>query len=293
MDYISSNNIKLPKRAKNSKKGDNGKVLAVAGSKEYVGAVALAGIAALRAGADWVTVAAPEKVAWAINSLSADLVTFKLKGNYISSNHYKKVKELEKKHDTLLIGNGIGLKKQTKILLKKIIKTAILKVIDADGIKLLSAQELKNSIITPHSGELKIFMENSEISKKIINSILAEKNIQKKALLIKEALSKKKFFENSNVVLLKGRIDIVMSKNRTMFNRTGNEGMTKAGTGDVLAGLTAGFLAQSKDLFQSAVNAAYFNGLIGNILLKKKKGFAYLASDMAAEIKNCKFFRQL
>ncbi len=61
--------------------------------------------------------------------------------------------------------------------------------------------------------------------------------------------------------------------------------MSKAGTGDVLAGLTAGFLAQSSDLMQSAVNATYFNGLIGDILLKKKKGFTYLANDMVDEIK--------
>ena len=65
----------------------------------------------------------------------------------------------------------------------------------------------------------------------------------------------------------------------------GNAGMTKGGTGDVLAGLCAGFLAQTRDLEQSAVNAAYFNGLIGDILLKRKKGFTYLASDMAEEIK--------
>lgn len=72
------------------------------------------------------------------------------------------------------------------------------------------------------------------------------------------------------------------------YNRTGNAGMTKGGTGDVLAGLCAGFLAQSKDMGQSAVNAAYFNGLIGDIMLKKKKGFTYLASDMADEIKRLK-----
>ena len=69
-----------------------------------------------------------------------------------------------------------------------------------------------------------------------------------------------------------------------MSNKTGNPGMTKAGTGDVLAGLCAGYLAQSHDLFQSAVNGTYFNGLIGDILLKKKKGFTYLASDMVDEI---------
>ena len=60
--------------------------------------------------------------------------------------------------------------------------------------------------------------------------------------------------------------------------------MSKGGTGDVLAGLTAGFLAQNNNLLQSAINAAYFNGLIGDLLLKKKKGFTYLASDMVDEI---------
>ena len=97
--------------------------------------------------------------------------------------------------------------------------------------------------------------------------------------------NKKNFFENNNIVLLKGKIDAVISKDNILFNKTGNAGMSKAGTGDVLSGLTAGFLAQNKDLLQSAINAAYFNGLIGDILLKKKKGFSYLASDMVEEIK--------
>ena len=61
--------------------------------------------------------------------------------------------------------------------------------------------------------------------------------------------------------------------------------MTRGGTGDVLAGLCAGFLAQSKDILQSAKNAEYINGQIGDILLKRKKGFTYLASDMVEEIK--------
>ncbi|MDP6139052.1 MAG: NAD(P)H-hydrate dehydratase, partial [Candidatus Woesearchaeota archaeon] len=94
-----------------------------------------------------------------------------------------------------------------------------------------------------------------------------------------------KKYLNNNVILLKGSTDVIISKNKVLFNKTGNEGMSKAGTGDVLAGLTAGFLAQSKDLQQSAINAAYFNGLIGDILMKKKKGFSFLASDMVEEIK--------
>lgn len=292
MDYTSKKDIKLPKREKSSKKGDNGKVLVIGGSRYYVGAISLAGLAALRSGVDWVTIAAPEKVAWSVNNLSQDIVTVKLKGDFISLKHANSIEKLAKKHDVVLIGNGIGLKAETKQFLKKIIrKIKGLKVVDADGIKALSTADLGNSIITPHIKELEIFMKNSKINNKIIKNIVNEKNIERKALMTRKAIkllgikNKKNFFENNNIVLLKGKIDAVISKDNILFNKTGNAGMSKAGTGDVLAGLTAGFLAQNKNLLQSAVNAAYFNGLIGDILLKKKKGFSYLASDMVEEIK--------
>lgn len=287
MHYISKKDIKIPKRKSSSKKGDNGKVLVIGGSKEYVGAMALAGLAALRSGCDWVTVAAPERVAWAINCLTPDLVTIKLKGYYFSLLHVNEVVNLSKKHDVLLLGNGIGMERQTKQFLKAIIKKINnFKVVDADGIKILNTIELQSTIITPHIRELQLFMENSDINKNIINKIINEIDIEKRALLIKKNL--RKFFLKNNVILLKGHIDTVMSKDKILFNKTGNAGMTKAGTGDVLAGLTAGFLAQSKDLLQSAINAAYFNGLIGDILLKKKRGFTYLASDMVDEINRIK-----
>lgn len=283
MNFISKKDIKLPKRKKIAKKGDNGKILVVGGSKEYIGAVALAGLAALRSGADWVTVAAPEKVAWAINCLSADLVTIKLKGDYFSSNHVNEVERLARKHDVVLFGNGVGLKNETKQFLKKAIKKINnSKVIDADGIKALSSSDLENSIITPHIRELEIFMENSNIKKSIIKKITNEKNTQKKALLIKNNFQK--FLDKNNIILLKGPVDVIISKDDVLLTKGGNPGMAKAGTGDVLAGLCAGFLGQSKELLQSAVNASYFNKLIGDILLKKKRGFTYLASDMASEI---------
>jgi len=164
--------------------------------------------------------------------------------------------------------------------------------VDADGIKALSTADLENSIITPHIKELEIFMKNSKINDVMIKRIINEKDIEMKAMIIRKAIkllglknNNKNFFENNNVLLLKGKIDIIISNEETFFNKTGNAGMSKAGTGDVLAGLAAGFLGQSKDLIQSAINAAYFNGLIGDILLKKKKGFTYLASDMVEEIK--------
>jgi len=292
MKYISKKDIKLPKRKKSSKKGDNGRVLIIGGSKYYVGAISLAGLAALRSGADWVTIAAPEKVAWCVNSLSQDIVSVKLKGNFISLKHANKIEKLAKKHNVVLIGNGMGLNKETIKFNKQIIKKIkTLKVIDADGIKALSTADLENSIITPHIKELEIFMQNSKINDIMINRIIREKDIETKAKIIRKAIKllgikikNKNFFENNNILLLKGKIDIIISNDTTFFNKTGNAGMSKAGTGDVLAGLTAGFLAQSKDLLQSAVNAVYYNGLIGDLLLKKKKGFTYLASDMVEEI---------
>ena len=283
MQYISKKDLKLPARKKDGKKGDNGKILVIGGSKEYAGAVALAGLAALRSGADWVTIAAPEKVSWAVNCLSPDLVTAKLKGDYFSVINYNDVVSLLKNHNVVLIGNGIGLKNETKSFVKKIIKTIkIPMVIDADTIKILSAKELENSIITPHIKELEIFMHNSKIKNPIIKKIINEKNIKKRALLLKNIFQE--FLSKNNVILLKGHVAIVISKNKIYLNKIGNPGMTKAGTGDVLAGLAAGFLGQSRDLLQSSVNATYFSKQISDILLNKKKGFTYLASDMVNEI---------
>ena len=60
--------------------------------------------------------------------------------------------------------------------------------------------------------------------------------------------------------------------------------MAKAGTGDVLAGLCAGFLGQGLPLWQSAINAAYINGALGDLLLKKKKGYSFIASDLVKDV---------
>jgi len=281
MNFITKKSIKLPKRNPKSHKGDNGKVLVIGGSKEYVGCLALAGLAALRSGVDWVTVAAPEKTGWAVSALSADLVVKKYKGDDFCASRAKDILKLEKGFDAVLIGNGIGM--HAKTFVKKYVgESKKHLVIDADGIKAISIDEVDNSILTPHMGELSMLLKNSKINNKIINKIKKEKNIQKKSIIIKESLNKR---IKNNIILLKGPIDAVISKNKIIYNKTGNAGMTKAGTGDVLAGLCVGFLAQTKDLWQSAVNAAYFNGLIGDILLKKKKGFTYLASDMVWEIK--------
>ncbi|MFC2016588.1 NAD(P)H-hydrate dehydratase, partial [Chloroflexota bacterium] len=220
-----------------------------------------AGLAALRTGADWVTVAVPEKVGWAITALTPDLVVKKYKGDDFCAARAKDVLKFEKNFNAVLIGNGIGM--HSKSFVKKYVRESKKPlVIDADALKSIKLQDIKNSILTPHKKEFSILLKNSKLNKNNYGKHLG-----------------------NNIILLKGPVDQIISTSKTYYNKTGNAGMTKAGTGDVLAGLCAGFLGQGMSLFQSAVNAAYFNGLIGDILLKKKKGFTYLASDMVWEIK--------
>ena len=261
MKTLNKKDLKIPKRRAKSHKGDNGKVLVIGGSKDYTGAVALAGIAALRTGADWVTVAVPEKVGWAINALTPDLVVKKYKGDDFCAARAKDVLKLAQGFDAVLIGNGIGMNAKSfcKAFLSRINKPC---VIDADAIKAVNLQSINNCILTPHKKEFDIFLKNSKLN---------ESNYKTKL--------------KNNVILLKGPIDKIISKNKIAQNKTGNPGMTKAGTGDVLAGLCVGFLAQTNNLWQSAVNAVYISGVLGDLQLKKKKGYSFIASDLLEDIK--------
>lgn len=270
----------IPKHKKTSHKGQNGEVLIIGGSEDYIGCLALAGLAALRTGIDWITIAAPEKVAWAVSCLSPDLITKKYKGTILTLNNYNQLSSLADLHDTVLIGNGIGRDTKTRLLVKKLVKNIKKpKIIDADGIKAIGIDDVDNAIITPHKMELKLFLENSRVKDNILQKITNENNIIKKSKLIQKTINLK-----NNIILLKGAIDSIISKDRIIYVKGGNERMAVAGTGDVLAGLAAGFLAQKLSLIQAAYNASYINKKIGDYL-KKKKGYSYIASDLINDYK--------
>ncbi len=249
--------IRLRERARDSHKGENGRVLFVGGSVDYAGAVYLAAMAALRSGADNVTIAAPEKVAWVINTLSPDFITVKFRGGYFTSAAARKIVALSKKFDVVVVGNGIGAREGTKKFAAEVIKKVkSFKVIDADAIKAVRLQDVSNAIITPHKREFEILLKNSGCSEEAVRRLIG-----------------------NNVIIVKGPVDRIISKGKTAFNRTGNAGMTVSGTGDVLAGLAAGILAQEKDLWKAAVAAACVNGKIGDALFRKR-GYGFTASDM-------------
>jgi len=267
MKYLTKSIMKMPKRKKISHKGDFGRVMIIGGSTDFVGAPALAALAAksvLRSGADIATLVAPAKVAWTANKYSLDIITMKHKGDYFTTKHTSKVLKQAKMFDVIVIGNGLGRRKTTlsfvKSITKKFTKMRKPMVIDADAIKAIRLQDVDNAIITPHKTEFKILLKNSRLN---------ENNFRKKL--------------KNNIILLKGAIDKVISRNKIVYNKTGNAVMTKGGTGDVLAGLCAGFLAQTKNLFKSASMGAYLTGSIGDYLLKKR-GRTFVASDMVENL---------
>lgn len=267
MRFLTKKELKFPRRRQGSHKGENGRVLVVAGSRDYAGAACLASMAAFRAGADQVLVAAPSRVGWVINTYSPDIMSRKFSGDFFAARQAAEVSAMANSFDAMLIGNGLGLNPPTRRFVKQLIHASIPKVVDADAIKSIGLQEVDDSILTPHARELEILLANSGC-KPLPRSSSPE---------IKASALRK--VAGSNVILLKGRIDVIASSRRAAFNRTGNPGMTVGGTGDVLAGLAAAFLSQKLSPFDACCTAAYLNGYVGD-LLEKEKGYGFTASDM-------------
>jgi NAD(P)H-hydrate epimerase len=233
----------------------------VGGSRDYVGAVALAGIAALRSGVDSFLAYCPEKVSFAVNALSSDIVTRKLKGEELSAAHFNKIKKSLSFADVLLTGNGISAGRGSDALIKKLLVSfSGPKVLDARALYVFDQNKLKNSILLPNPKEYEMMRKKYDL-----------KNILK----------------NGNIIIAKNYPTKIFFKNKVCTS-VGNPGLTKSGTGDVLAGLVAGFLAQNSDPLQAAVNAVYFWHKTADILYKKKRGYFYLASDLATEVKSSK-----
>lgn len=270
---------KMMERKKVSQKGENGFALIIGGSEEFVGSVVLCGLAAMRTGCDGVTVAAPEKVAWAMNCYAPDLHSYKVRDRSFNIKSAKEMVKLADRFDAVCIGNGISTK-ATKFCHYFIRKCEKAKVIDADALRNLSFKDFNNSILTPNEKELEHMLINS--GKEFLLPKLKTSHVKEKAEILQGNL--RYFLQNNNILLLKGSTDIIISRNKIAFNRTGNPGMTKTGTGDILAGLISGFLAKTKEPFKSAVAGSYVNGWVADQLLHRKGGFTFIASDIVEDL---------
>jgi NAD(P)H-hydrate epimerase len=194
-----------------------------------------------------------------------------LSGDVVSSDDVNKLRGLLGSSDALVLGPGIGLNRETRLVVPAIVEMASRTkkpiLVDADAIRALAdrKQDLKeaNAVITPHAGEFKAISGIDVRYKKTERLTVC-----------------KKFAEDySCILVLKGHDTVVSDGRRVKVNRTGNPGMAVGGTGDVLSGIIGAFLVQGADQFSAAVAGAYIHGLAGD-LVRKRKGFHMLASDL-------------
>jgi NAD(P)H-hydrate epimerase len=262
--------ISVKPRFPEAHKGDFGRLLVVGGSETFTGAPALTALAALRAGVDLVYVAAPRETAYAISSMSPNLITLKLEGEYLGKNNISTVRSYMDKVTAIAVGPGLGLHRETVEAVKEIMMIAeerkIPILLDADGLKAFASFKHRleiPAVLTPHMGEYMI--------------LTGEKlpdNLEDRAEHVMRTA------ENLNAtILLKSYVDIISDGFRTKFNFTGNPGMTVGGTGDVLSGIVAALLAQGTDPFEASVAGAFINGAAGDFVAAEK-GYHMVATDL-------------
>jgi len=250
---------RLIKRPLNSHKGTFGTVLVVGGSLNFSGAVLLAGEAAFRSGAGWVTVAVPAclHTALAGQFVEATWLLLPEEDGFISAEASETIRTSLGKPTTLLMGPGFGLKETTKAFLTRLLSDDISlpsTVIDADGLKLLSEIPSwwtalpSSTILTPHPGEMSILTGFST------------DEVQSDRIDIAERFAKKW----GHTVVLKGAFTVIaFPDGRTAIIPTATPALARAGTGDVLAGLIAGLRAQGMDAFEAAAAGGWIHAQAG------------------------------
>jgi hydroxyethylthiazole kinase-like uncharacterized protein yjeF len=245
----------LPAKGHKAHKGAGGEVLVIGGGP-YQGAPYLAGLGALRAGADIVRIASP------VFEPVPDLIYERLDGERIGENHIQQLIGLAKRADAVICGNGLGT--ESHDVIRVIAPYCNKAVIDADALRLPLPVAKNETLYTPHAGEFTR-----------ITGIKLTDDTKERALAAKNAGIK-------GTVLLKGCIDIITDAKRVRFNRTGDPAMTVGGTGDVLAGI-AGALLCHLPAFDAGCIAAYVNGRVGEIVAAERGG-GMLASDLVDRI---------
>ena len=252
---------KMPIRPENSNKGTFGKVLNFAGCDNYIGAAYLSSLSALKTGAGLVALSSVNSVIDSVSKLLPEAV-------YLSrENAFNEID----KYTVYLIGCGFGLSKNSVNDFKKIFK--LLKnttkpiVIDADGLNILSTNKIElpqNIIITPHP------MEAARLLRTEINDVL--NNTEDSAKMLSQ--------KYNAVTVLKNHRTIITNGNDIYINEHGNSALAKAGTGDVLAGIISGLLAQNCSLLEASKLGVYLHSRAGELASEELTEYSVLATDV-------------
>jgi NAD(P)H-hydrate epimerase len=271
----------LPYRSPYAHKGSFGKVLVVAGSISYIGAAYLACSGALRVGAGLVTLAAGKSLRTIVASKLSEatyLLLAESSAGTVYPDTYKTILKAVADYDVVLIGCGLGQKPTTKELTLKTIfrlQESQKVVLDADALNHLSSVKewwkriLFDAVLTPHPGEMARLCG------------LTTENVQANRF----ELAQQKAAEWNKTIVLKGANTVIAAPDgRLRINPSANAGLASAGTGDVLAGVISGLLAQGLSLFDAASLGVFLHSQAGERVRQRLGDTGMIASDLLIEL---------
>ena len=278
----------LPVKNKDVHKYSAGKVFVLAGSEKLPGAAVLTSSSTLKVGAGASVLAFPKSARKLVSKKLLEVIVESYEDNSTGILSENNLKELSKRLtwcDVIAIGPGLGRDEETQKAVLEIIKKNKNKkiVIDADAIfaldnKRYTELNLQNAVLTPHHGEFAnlIGVEISELKSDIL-------------------LHGKHFTEQTGAYLvLKGSPTIIFTPGgEALINTSGNPGMAKFGTGDVLTGVLAGLIAQSKNIEKAVIAGVYIHSLAADLLLNNYTVYGYTANEIIKNLpKAIKFLRK-
>lgn len=260
---------KIPEKPRNAHKTSTGKLLNIAGSMGCTGAAVLSSMAALRSGAGYVVTAIPREI-YSIVAPSLIQTPFTFMETAAD------VPEALRGCSAVAVGCGMGRGEAQRGIVQTILQTAKCPVvIDADGINNLSSDisivgdASCPVILTPHLGEMaRLCLTDTE-------------SVEKCPLVCAQRLA----HDLRVVVVLKGPNTIIASPDgRTFFNATGNPGLAKAGSGDVLTGMIASLLSQGMEPLDAAVSGVYLHGLAADRCAQRLSMYYMQPDDILVDL---------
>ena len=263
----------LPKRAIDAHKGKNGRALLCAGSAAYTGAALLNTAACLRVGAGLTSAAVPGAVKQAFSALPEAMAVAVNDGTDWDNAACKRAIMLLPQKNAVCIGCGAG-DGDILPLVEAVLKAKTPAVLDADALNQLArlpallSRLHENVILTPHPAEM------ARLSGEPVSAILSD------PIGIAKTYAKKWHC----IVLLKGATTCISNGAEVRLNTSGNAGLAKGGSGDVLAGMITGLLAQGIAPLDAASCGAYLLGASADVALELLKERMLLARDVIGAI---------
>lgn len=272
---------RLKKRPEDSHKGLFGHLFVLAGSVGKTGAAAMTCLGAMRVGTGLVTLGIPESLNNIMEAKLTEVMTEPLpetKSRTLGTVSFKTIKSLSEDKKAIAIGPGISANRDVKELVIKLIqKIKVPLVIDADAINVLkdSASILRKAkaqiILTPHPGEMARLLG------------ISGSDVQADRINISSSFAR----ENNIILILKGARTVIAEPcGRVYINLTGNSGLSTAGTGDILTGMVAGFIAQGYLPIDAARLAVHLHGLAGDEAVEKIGRLGLIATDILNSLPN-------